>query len=217
MSRHPRLVVPGYPHHVYLRGNNRRRLFSDDGDRLYWLRDLITGLEASQCGLHQLTLMDNHVHMIVTPPDAGALSILMKRTCQRYAQQRNERCAASGKLFEERYRSKLIESDRQWVTTTLYNDSNAYRAGMVTSPLEHAWSTGPLHAGRPKSSRLSPWLWTPAGWYQRLAKSSNARAEAYEELMNSYAPFDERPTIDEEDDEDEDNATVFRPDGTDAR
>lgn len=216
MSRHPRLVVPGFPHHVYLRGNNRRRLFSDDGDRLLWLSDLRQGIEASQCLLHQLTLMDNHVHMIVTPPDNGSLAVLMKRACQRYAQRRNHRFDASGKLFEERYRSKLIENDRQWLVTTLYNDANAYRAGMVASPLEHAWSTGPLHAGR-RGSRISPWLWSPAGWYMNLAKSANRRAEAYAYLMDTYSPFEERPSIEEEDDGDEDTTSVFRPDGTDAR
>jgi hypothetical protein len=154
--------------------------------------------------------------MIVTPPKDDSLASLMKRACQRYAQRRNVRFDASGKLFEERYRSKLIESERQWLVTTLYNDANAYRAGMVLSPIDHAWSTGPLHAGR-RGSRISAWMWTPAGWYMRLASSANSRAAIYASLMDRYAPFDERPTIDEEDDDDEDTTAVFRPDGSDAR
>eukprot|EP01031_Cornospumella_fuschlensis_P014790 gene14790-18067_t len=33
MARLPRLTVPGYPHHVIQRGNNRQPVFVDDQDR----------------------------------------------------------------------------------------------------------------------------------------------------------------------------------------
>ena len=33
MSRQPRLTVPGYPHHIIQRGNNRQPIFVDDADR----------------------------------------------------------------------------------------------------------------------------------------------------------------------------------------
>jgi putative transposase len=220
MAREARRVVPGYPHHIYLRGNNRRRLFSNDSDRLLWLLDLRRGIEASSCLLHQHTIMDNHVHMIVTPPAEDSMAKLIKRTCQRYAQQRNEAREASGKLFEERYQSKVIETERQFVATTLYNDANAFRAGMVSDPLEHEWSTGPLHAGR-NGSRIGAWLWTPGSWYLRLARTPNARAVAYQILMENYAPMDNPPAIFEEPDDDEEDHPyhhrVERPDRSSAR
>ena len=218
MARQARHVVPGYPHHVYLRGNNRRILFSDDDDRLQWLRCLQRGIDASSCELHQLTLMDNHIHLIATPPDEDALAALVKRTCQRYAQLRNEQREATGKLFEERYQSKVIESERQMITTTLYNDANAFRAGMVPDPLLHEWSTGPLHAGR-NGSRISAFMWTPAAWYLGLARTRNACAIVYRGLMDSYAPADDPPAIEEESDGAEESYRyrVERPDGTSAR
>ena len=76
--------------------------------------------------------MTNHVHSIITPPDEEALSKMMKRLCQRYAQERNQKRDASGKVFEERYRSKVIEDDAQMMFTMLYNDANGYHAGLVT-------------------------------------------------------------------------------------
>lgn len=218
MARQPRQVVPGYPHHVYLRGNNRRRLFSHDTDRLTWLGCLRRGLEASACELNQHTLMDNHIHMIVTPPDEDALAALVKRTCQRYAQLRNEKLEASGKLFEERYQSKVIESERQLMATTLYNDANAFRAQMVPDPLLHEWSTGPLHAGR-NGSRISAFLWTPSPWYLGLARTRNACAIIYRGLMENYAPADDPPAIEEDPDEAQEpyRHRIERPDGTSAR
>ena len=215
MSRTARIVVPGVPHHVYLRGNNRRRLFSTTSDRLDWLYCLRLGVDSSDCAIHQLTLMTNHVHMVTTPPAADSLAALVKRACQRYAQLRNEARDNSGKLFEERFHSKVIEDDAHLMTVILYNDANAFHAGLVADPLLDVWSTAPLHAGR-DGSRVGG-LWTPCGWYTRLGASPRQRAAAYVELMSRYAA---RPRID--DDLDGDVARPYtrrvqRPDGTCAR
>ncbi|RLA03517.1 MAG: transposase, partial [Gammaproteobacteria bacterium] len=40
MSRLPRLVIPGHPHHVTQRGNRRAQTFFEDGDYLLY-RDLL--------------------------------------------------------------------------------------------------------------------------------------------------------------------------------
>ncbi len=219
MPRTARVVVAGAPHHVFLRGNNRRRLFSNVDDRREWLACLRLGLDASRCQLHQLTLMTNHVHLIATPPEGDALSRLVKRTCQRYAQRRNASRDCSGKLFEERFHSKAIVDDAHLMTTTLYNDANAFRAGLVTGPLEHRWSTGPLHAGR-ADGPIGPALWTPSGWYRRLGATPAARAAAYLELMHAYVGA--LPTVGVDDgmpaeDGDRYGRRVERPDGVSAR
>ena len=217
MAREARHVVPGYPHHVYLRGNNRRILFSDDDDRLQWLRCLQLGIDASSCELHQHTLMDDHIHMIVTPPDEDALAALVKRTCQRYAQLRNEQLEASGKLFEERYQSKVIESERQLICTTLYNDANAFRAGMVPDPLLHQWSTGPLRRLQ-RLAHLSVHV-DAGGLVPGSRPTRNACAIVCRGLMDSYAPVDDRPAIMDDPDEAEEpyRYRIERPDGTSAR
>jgi putative transposase len=222
MARHPRLVVAGAPHHVYLRGNNRRLLFSSRSDRVFWLSCLRRGLDLSRCQLHQLTLMTNHIHMIVTPPEANALSEMMKRACQRYAQMRNEERGASGKLFEERFRSKVITDDSQMMMTSFYNDANAFRAGEVTDPLGHEWSTGPLHAGRPGSSLIAS-IRTPSRWYRALAPTAAGRSEAYLRLMAAYLGDEAPRQIEQGVEEIEDpadkrwNPRVRRPNGTSAR
>ena len=38
MARMPRLVVPGYPHHVTQRGNRRMKTFFNDGDYNAYLK-----------------------------------------------------------------------------------------------------------------------------------------------------------------------------------
>lgn len=40
MSRRPRLILPGFPHHVTHRGNRRAPIFRDDADRRFYLSKL---------------------------------------------------------------------------------------------------------------------------------------------------------------------------------
>lgn len=185
MARQPRLVVAGQPHHVYLRGNNRRVLFSSKADFTFFLACLRRALDATHCLLHQLTLMRNHVHSILTPPNEEAISELVKRACQRYSQKRNQKRGGSGKLFEERYRSNIILDEAQLMATTLYNDANAFKAGAVKEPFTHEWSTVPLHAGV-SGARMIRSLWTPSPWYMQLGSTGEERATAYRREMMAY-------------------------------
>src|SRR3546814_7369662 len=70
MARFPRIDLPGIPQHVVQRGNNRLPCFLDDGDRLRYLQLLRESLAMTHCSLHAYVLMDNHVHLLVTPANA---------------------------------------------------------------------------------------------------------------------------------------------------
>lgn len=219
MPSAPRVVVPGAPHHVYLRGNNRRRLFTSVADRMRMLGCVRLGLKKTGCQLHQLTLMTNHVHMVITPLEPPALASFVQRTNQRYAQIRNMSRGASGKLFEERYRSEPILDDAYLMTATLYADSNSYYVGRSVGPSEDEWSTGPLHSGLGRS-RITADMWTPSVWYLGLAATPAARALAYRAAMVSYVAGKRVYLVDEEierADELRERRRISRPDGSSAR
>ena len=73
MARTARLAVTGYPHHLIQRGNNRQAIFVDQHDRLRYLGMLREVLREQGVALHAYVLMDNHVHLLLTPGDSGAL------------------------------------------------------------------------------------------------------------------------------------------------
>lgn len=79
MARLPRLDLPGMPQHIVQRGNNRLPCFLDDSDRMRYLHLLRCALHASDCQLHAHVLIDNHVHLLATPPEAGRIGQLMQR------------------------------------------------------------------------------------------------------------------------------------------
>jgi putative transposase len=189
------VVVPNLPHHVVARGNNRRRLFSHPRDYHCFGRLLRLALEceAVACVVHQLTLMANHLHMIVTPASVEALARFMKQVCQRYAQRRNRMRKATGKLFEQRYWCRPIEETKGLALATAYNDTNAAQAGLVSDPFSHRWSTIGVHAGE---ARVEPWvrdICTPSVWYEGLGADDSARALAYREWIAQYLETKQRP------------------------
>ena len=68
-----RIVVPGLPHHLVLRGNNKRRLFSYDRDRILFLRLLAEAMERYDVPLYALVLMANHVHLVTGVPTVDTI------------------------------------------------------------------------------------------------------------------------------------------------
>lgn len=181
MPRAPRLILEGVPHHIVLRGNNRRRLFSYRRDYQHFIRLMARFLVDGDITVHALCLMPNHTHLLATPFEKEALAVFIKRTAQRYAQLRNRRYKATGKLFEQRYYSKPIRSESHLAIASAYIDLNPVRAGIVEDPAHYDWSTFRIHAGLKCSVSGLRDLWTPSDWYQRLATDARGRSIAYHE------------------------------------
>lgn len=178
MPRRPRVleVIPGVPHHVMLRGNNRRNIVSGIGDRLLLLRLMLTARCRDCCVVWAAALMTNHVHLVVVPQSAFHLSSWVQSFAQAFAQRRNAARGASGKLFEQRFEALPIETERRLAATIAYIDLNPIRAG-----LRPTWSTLALHAGGPVQPALRE-LWSPSPWWTSLGATDGARQDVYREL-----------------------------------
>ncbi len=64
MPREKRRVLPGAPHHIAQRGNNRQTVFRSDADRLFYLKTL-----NRKCRQHSLRILGyclttNHIHLV---------------------------------------------------------------------------------------------------------------------------------------------------------
>jgi putative transposase len=179
MARQERIVLPGLPHHVVVRGNNRRLLFSSPDDYTMFLCFLARAIHTRACRLHALTLMSNHAHLLMTPADEDDLSACVKSFCQRYAQYRNKKRDASGKLFEQRYFSRPVLDERQVAIVTSYIHANPIRSGQVKDAMDYRWTTHALHAGQPDRSGIRVSLWTPTAWWLDLGADWAERGRAY--------------------------------------
>src|SRR5262249_23279473 len=139
-----------------------------------------------QVGLHALTLMSNHAHLLVTPRHQHDLAAFVKPLAQRYAQLRNEKRNASGKLFEERYWSRPVLTELQVAVVTAYIHANPIRSGQVDDAADYPWSTHALHAGIPDRTGVPLNIWVPSDWYLDLGRTYDERAAQYLAAFNDY-------------------------------
>ncbi|OYU44562.1 MAG: transposase [Burkholderiales bacterium PBB4] len=178
MARLPRLSLAGFPHHVIQRGNNRQAIFLDAGDRQTMLDLLEENAKKQGVAVHAYVLMDNHLHLLVTPSTSEALPSFMQAVGRRYVRYFNDRHSRSGTLWEGRYRSTLVQSEAYMLTCMAYLDLNPVRAGMVSQASDFPWSSHGHYIGQRNDKLITP---HPLAW--GLGNTPFAREAAYATLV----------------------------------
>jgi len=82
MPRVARIVIPGVPHNITQRGNNRQDVFFVDDDRRVYLELLAAQAERFGLKLLGYCLMNNHVHLVATPDQKRCQEELLRRQSQ---------------------------------------------------------------------------------------------------------------------------------------
>lgn len=180
MARQPRLTVAGYPHHVIQRGNDRQAIVRDDADRERLLALWQEHAKTFKVAVHAWVLMDNHFHLLVTPETGEGLSQMMQAVGRAYVRYFNLRHQRTGTLWEGRYRSTLIESERYLLACMVYIDLNPVRAGMAVQPADFKWSSHRHCIGQASHK----WV-TPHALFWGLGNTPFAREAAYAELVQT--------------------------------
>ncbi len=144
MARLSRIVVPCLPHHVTQRGNRRQALFTEPGDYALY-RDLIAErCRANGVACWAYCLMPNHVHLILAPPEAGALSRAVGEAHRRFTAFVNARARTTGHLFQGRFASFAMD-EAHVLNALRYLAFNPVRAGLAASPEAWPWSSVRAH------------------------------------------------------------------------
>ena len=180
MARLPRLTLPGYPHHVIQRGNNRQAIFAKTADYQRLLDLLDDNARQFDVAIHAYVLMSNHFHLLVTPQSSDGLPQMMQAVGRRYVRYFNDSQQRSGTLWEGRYRSTLIQTDRYLLACMAYLDLNPVRAGLVVQAADYPWTSHGHYIGRQMDKLITP---HPLVW--ALGNTPFAREAAYAELVQA--------------------------------
>jgi putative transposase len=143
MGRPVRNVTAGGTYHVTARGNNGRRIFVTDDERMRFL-----GTVAEVVGKRSWTnlaycLMSNHIHLILRTQEAD-LSDGMRDILARHAKAFNREHGRTGHLFCERFYSVDVASEAHLFAALRYVARNPVKAGLVQSA--HLWRWGSYRA-----------------------------------------------------------------------
>lgn len=157
MPRRARLSLPGIPWHIIQRGNNRSACFYAEDDYFFYIYHLAELAIRFGCAIHAYVLMNNHVHLLLTPD------------------------RRSSTLWEGRFRSCLTQSEDYVLTCYRYIELNPVRAAMVHHPHEYRWSSYAANAQGKRDKLL-----VSHEQYLNLGCTDTTRQEAYRALFNAH-------------------------------
>ncbi len=110
MPRQARLDAPGTVHHVILRGLERGQIVADAQDRAAFVARLGDLAAATGTTLYAWALLPNHAHLLLRSGPQG-LPQFMRRVLTGYALGYNHRHQRVGHLFQNRYKSIVVEEE----------------------------------------------------------------------------------------------------------
>lgn len=140
MPRKLREEVAGGVHHVWARGNERQLIYRSDVDRETYLALLADDVVRHGWRCLSYCLMPNHVHLLVETPQAN-LGHGMQRLHGDYAHAFNKRHDRCGHLFQGRFGSVRMGSDRHVWAVVAYIALNPVKAGLCELPEAWRWSS----------------------------------------------------------------------------
>ncbi|MDX1900507.1 MAG: transposase [Gammaproteobacteria bacterium] len=146
MARKVRIYYPGATYHVMLRGNEKKRIFFTNEDRIYFCSLLAEGTQRFGYKVFAFCLMDNHVHLAIQVNDIP-LSKIVHNFSFRYAQWINKTQQRVGHLFQGRHKAILVDADNYLLGLVRYIHLNPVRAGLVELAEEYCWSSHSVYLG----------------------------------------------------------------------
>ena len=112
------------------RGIEGREIFRDEKDREGFLERLAGLVGPGTCRLYAWVLMTNHFHLLVRP-EGVSLSAVMRRLMTGHAVRFNRRHGRKGHLFQNRYKSVVVEEEPYVLELVRYISLNPVRARLV--------------------------------------------------------------------------------------
>lgn len=127
--------------HIYNRGANREKIFSNEGNYHFLRRRIKRYLPDYKIALAAYCLMPNHYHFLVREDVTGDKSRFFQRLFNSYTQAYNCQQRRTGTLFESRMKVKVVEDDAYAYRLIRYIHLNPVRAGLVSDALDWEFSS----------------------------------------------------------------------------
>jgi len=138
--REARFTFIGAYHHVMNRGHNGMIIFPNPEDKQFFLNLLHKRAILNKIKIFAYCILDNHFHLILQN-FSGKLSDFMRQLCSIYATYFRKKYGGQGYVFQNRFKSTLIQDEKYLLTSILYTLLNPVRANIVNSINEYKWTS----------------------------------------------------------------------------
>ncbi|MCK4234560.1 transposase [candidate division WOR-3 bacterium] len=127
-------------HHLMSRGLNKNDIFINNHDRERFLWLLGKKAQLYKIDIFAYCLMRNHFHIVLCN-SSGRMNYMMRDLNGGYASYFRKKHGGVGYLFQDRYKSTLIENEGYLYKVIQYTLVNPYVAGFVENPFDYEWSS----------------------------------------------------------------------------
>ena len=148
-------MFEGAPFHITHRGNHKKNVFDEDGDRRLYLRLLRRYAERFEMSIWGYCLMRNHIHLLAVGNSIKSIPQALGNAHREYSRRRNLRAGVTGHLWANRYFSTALDEPHLWAAIR-YVELNPVRAAIVADATAFAWSSARAHAGLAGDVLLDP-------------------------------------------------------------
>ena len=127
-------------YHIMLRGIDKRDIFMSKWDYGKFLEYIKKAKDKSAFQVFGYCLMTNHVHMLLKT-EMDDIGDIIKRIAVGYAQYHNIRNGRTGHLFQNRFRSEVVDTEAYFLTVLRYIHQNPVKAGITKDVKDYKWSS----------------------------------------------------------------------------
>jgi len=141
MPRSARITIQKACYHIITRGNQKQTVFKEPADFQKYLLLLTRYKQKHSFKLYCFCLMPNHVHMIIEVDKPEALNKIMRGLNLSYTLYFNLKYQKVGHLWQDRFKSKIIEKDAYLLECINYIETNPIRASLASNLNEYPWNS----------------------------------------------------------------------------
>ena len=143
MARPLRIDVGGESYHVHNRANGKAVIFHTEADYAAFERILFEKLEETGVLCMAYAIMPNHWHLMVKTYEDGDLARLMRAITQDHTQLHHLKhdSIGTGHLYQGRYKSHLLDTERYFLTVLKYIERNPVRASLCKNARDWKWGS----------------------------------------------------------------------------
>jgi putative transposase len=136
-------------YHVVLRGINKQSIFEDTQDYRKFLEIIKSTQDKSGYIVYAYCLMSNHIHLLIEE-GMESLGNTFRRIGASFVYWYNWKYSRRGHLFQDRYKSEAIETDRYFLTVLRYIHQNPTKARIVKEIEQYPWSSYQEYRTKPE-------------------------------------------------------------------
>lgn len=140
MARVARKESPTGYYHVMMRGNNREKIFAEVSEKQYFIKQLKEHVEKGNISIVAYCLMDNHVHLLLHS-ELQKMTETLKKINIKFAKFYNSKYKRVGHVFQDRFKSEVIDSENYLIGAMRYIHNNPVKAKISIDVSDYYWSS----------------------------------------------------------------------------